>query len=67
MLHSQDLPTKNLSDMSKVCRTFSLATLQNVFPPDKFWRQGSATPAPTGAAPYVQEFIGESLYRFTVV
>ena len=66
LIFFQNLPSSNLTDMSKVCRTFSLATLQNVFPPERFWRQGNATPAPAGAAPYVEEFISEKATQYLV-
>ena len=45
--------------MSSVCRTLSLATLQNVFPGAKHWRQRTPNRTlPTEQSPYVIEFIG---------
>ena len=43
--------------MGKMCRTVSLATLQNVFPLEKYWRQHTNT-LPTNPSLYVQEYIG---------
>ena len=55
--------------MSSVCRTLSLATLQNVFPGAKHWRQRPSRALPTEQSPYVIEFIGavQWIDRMTVV
>ena len=55
----QSLPDKNLESLSKVCRTFSLATLKNIFPPSShFTRSGNSSNVTTSA--YVAEYIGKS-------
>ena len=54
----QSLPDKNLNDLSQVCRTFSLATLKNIFPPSSHFTKGGNTSniSPSG---YVAEYIGK--------
>ena len=46
--------------MALICRTFSLATLKNVFPEADYWRQPppSSTTIPT-ASPYVHIYTGK--------
>ena len=58
----QSLPDKNLIDLSQVCRTFSLATLKNIFPPSSHFTKGGNTSniSPSG---YVAEYIGK-IYLF---
>ena len=55
----QSLPDKNLNDLSQVCRTFSLATLKNIFPPSSHFTKGGNTSniSPSG---YVAEYIGKN-------
>ena len=57
-LFFQSLPDKNLNDLSQVCRTFSLATLKNIFPPSSHFTKGGSTTniSPSG---YVAEYIGK--------
>ena len=58
-LKLQARPGLSQVGMSSVCRTLSLATLQNVFPGAKHWRQRTPNRTlPTEQSPYVIEFIG---------
>jgi hypothetical protein len=59
------LPDKNLTDLSRVCRTFSLATLKNIFPSQSHWSKSSSSSTPIAPSPYVAEYIGK--YRFVIV
>ena len=54
----QSLPDKNLESLSKVCRTFSLATLKNIFPPSSHFTRSGNTSNVTSSA-YVTEYIGK--------
>jgi len=56
----KSLPDKNLNDLSQVCRTFSLATLKNIFPPSSHFTKGGNTSniSPSG---YVAEYIDRVL------
>ena len=53
----QALPDQNLDNLARVCRTFSLATLKNIFPPaSHFSKSGSGSGVNPSA--YVAEYIG---------
>ena len=60
----QSLPDKNLESLSKVCRTFSLATLKNIFPPSSHFTRSGNTSNVTSSA-YVTEYIGK-YYNYRV-
>ena len=65
-LSLQKLPDLHLNDMSLICRTFSLATLRNIFPDASSWRashpthsnQARGADSNQTASPYVQIYIG---------
>ena len=55
----QALPDQNLDNLARVCRTFSLATLKNIFPPaSHFSKSGSGSGVNPSA--YVAEYIGNT-------
>ena len=57
----QKLPELHLDDMSLICRTFSLATLRNIFPDAASWKAPGSHHPPGGslpASPYVHIYIG---------
>eukprot|EP00094_Tigriopus_californicus_P002786 TCALIF_02688-PA protein Name:"Similar to CCDC142 Coiled-coil domain-containing protein 142 (Homo sapiens)" AED:0.06 eAED:0.03 QI:0/0.87/0.77/0.88/0.87/0.88/9/28/508 len=49
------LPKENQGRLSEVCRTYSLATLQNIFPSERHWRQTG--PLANKSSNYVNNFI----------
>eukprot|EP00095_Tigriopus_kingsejongensis_P009268 maker-scaffold361_size196684-snap-gene-0.20 protein:Tk09268 transcript:maker-scaffold361_size196684-snap-gene-0.20-mRNA-1 annotation:"hypothetical protein TcasGA2_TC011954" len=55
----RDLPKENQCQLSEVCRTYSLATLQNIFPLERYWRQTGALP--NTPSDYVSNFIDRIL------
>ena len=73
LFNFQNLPDLHLNDMSLICRTFSLATLRNIFPDATSWKaatssnphvgHGGGTDSNQHASPYVQLYIGKySIY-----
>jgi len=53
------LPGEQNDAMCRVCRTFCLATLQNIFPAKKNWNKSGS--APTTHNKYVQEYVDRIL------
>ena len=61
----QKLPELHLDDMSLICRTFSLATLRNIFPDAASWKAPGSHHPPGGnlpPSPYVHIYIG--MFKF---
>ena len=61
----QKLPELHLDDMSLICRTFSLATLRNIFPDAASWKAPGSHHPPGGnhpPSPYVHIYIGMLIF-----
>jgi len=55
----RNLPSEQNENMSRVCRTFCLACLQNNFPNGKHW--GKSSSSSSGPGSYVKEYIDRIL------
>ena len=58
-LFFQALPDQNLENLSRVCRTFSLATLKNIFPPASSFSKSGRESTTMNPMTYVGEYIGK--------